>query len=108
MTQPNGPRIPLGWILYDRPQAQAAGIDLERRELLYALQVDDLIDAYAAFITHNPDAPEGEPTWDEMSAEDKDGLIRVAIKYLEQLIDEHWKDTLMDAILDYNSDKGGT
>jgi hypothetical protein len=101
-------RTPLGWVLYDRAQAEAAGIDLESREILYVLQVDDLADAYAAFITHNPDAPEGEPTWAEMSAEDKAGLIRTAIKYLENLIDEHWQDTLMDAILDYNSDKGGT
>jgi hypothetical protein len=114
-------RTPLGWVLYEREKAEAAGIDLEHREILYVLQVDDLRDAYAAFIEHNalvspstdsgetlsnlPDAPEGEPAWADVAAEDKDGLIKLAIKYLEHLIDEHWQDTLMDAILDYNSEK---
>ena len=93
-------RTPLGWLVGEVHQAEAAGVDLELDEVVYVLQVRDLADTYRDFISENPDAPEDETAWEDLTAEHKAGLIDLAIRCVENL-DFPWTDAFQRAILDH-------
>ena len=92
-------RIPVGWLVENKHQAEAAEVDLELDEVVYVLTVRDVAAVYRKFILENPDAPEGEPTWEELDDERKAGLINLAIEYVEKL-DFPWDEAIEQAILD--------
>lgn len=89
----------MSWVVSDEKKAKRAGAQ-ENDRVLYVLTVEDLVTIY--------EDERGEESWDKLDEETRAGLVRMATKYIEDLMDGSgysWANALEDAIQDVEEDK---
>ena len=86
------------WIIYDSAKAEAAGCDLEKDRVVYALMGSDVADIYNN-MRDDGDLGASASEWDALPLENQAWLIRQATEPVEDILgNADWPGAIRDAI----------